>query len=119
MDKQYCRNLEYSKEEYRYSMNKSSNSIPSLCKGHNRKMNSDNSENNTTTNNKNKLKHESDRLLLDEADELSRNRKWTRDFALYIMFCRAMAAGDKTKAEACMKLLEPEVMNPLLDPVFK
>ena len=82
-------------------------------------MNSDNSENNTTTNNKNKLKHESDRLLLDEADELSRNRKWTRDFALYIMFCRAMAAGDKTKAEACMKLLEPEVMNPLLDPVFK
>ena len=84
-------------------------------------MNSDNSENNTTTttNNNNKLKHESDRLLLEEADELARNRKWTRDFALYIMFCKAMAAGDKTKAEACMKLLEPEVMNPLLDPVFK
>jgi hypothetical protein len=30
-----------------------------------------------------------------------------------------MAAGDKTKAEACMKLLEPEVMKSLLDPVFK
>jgi hypothetical protein len=35
------------------------------------------------------------------------------------MFCKAMAAGDKTKAEACMKLLEPEVMKSLLDPVFK
>ena len=82
-------------------------------------MNLDNSENNTTTNNKNKLGHESDRLLLEEADELARNRKWTRDFAIYIMFCRAMAAGDKTKAEACMKLLEPEVMKSLLDLVFK
>jgi hypothetical protein len=81
-------------------------------------MNSDNSEN-TTTNKKNKLRHKSDRLLLEEADELARNHKWTRDFALYIMFCRAMAAGDKTKAEACMKLLAPEVMNFLLDPVFK
>jgi hypothetical protein len=30
-----------------------------------------------------------------------------------------MTAGDKTKAEACMKLLEPEVMKSLLDPVFK
>jgi hypothetical protein len=82
-------------------------------------MNSDNSENNTTTNKKNKLGHKSDRLLLKEADELARNRKWTRDFALYIMFSKAMAAGDKTKAEACMKLLEPEVMNSLQDPVFK
>jgi hypothetical protein len=83
-------------------------------------MNSDNSENNTTTtNNKNKLGHKSDRLLLIEADELARNRKWTREFALYIMFSKAMAAGDKTKAEACMKLLEPEVMNSLQDPVFK
>ena len=83
-------------------------------------MNSDNSENNTTTTNKkNKLRHKSDRLLLKEADELARNHKWTRDFALYIMFCKAMAAGDKTKAEACMKLLEPEVMKSLLDPVFK
>jgi hypothetical protein len=83
-------------------------------------LNSDNSENNTTTTNKkNKLRHKSDRLLLKEADELARNHKWTRDFALYIMFCKAMVAGDKTKAEACMKLLEPEVMKSLLDPVFK
>ena len=83
-------------------------------------MNSDNSENNTTTTNKkNKLRHKSDRLLLKEADELAQNRKWTRDFALYIMFCKAMAAGDKTKAEACMKLLEPEVMNSLQDLVSK
>jgi hypothetical protein len=82
-------------------------------------MNSDKSENNTTPNKKNKLRHTSDRLLLKEADELARNRKWTRDFALYIMFCKAMAAGDKTKAEACMKLLEPEVIKSLQDPVFK
>ena len=82
----------------------------SLCKGHDQEMNSD------THNN---VGHKSSTSLLDEADELSRNRKWTREFALYIMFSKAMAAGDKTKAEACMKLLEPEVMNSLQDPVFK
>jgi hypothetical protein len=53
--------------------------------------------------------------LLDEADELARSRKWTRDFALYIMFSQAMSATNKTKAEACMKLLESEVMNSLAD----
>jgi hypothetical protein len=58
-------------------------------------------------------------LLLEEADQLAKSRNWTRPFALYIMFCKAMAAGDKTKAEACMKLLEPEVMNSLVDPMFK
>ena len=30
-----------------------------------------------------------------------------------------MSVRDKLSAEACMKLLEPEVMNPLQDPVFK
>jgi hypothetical protein len=53
--------------------------------------------------------------LLEEADELARSRNWTRDFALYIMFCKAMAAGDKVRAEAIMKMLEPEVMNSLAD----
>jgi hypothetical protein len=57
--------------------------------------------------------------LLDEADELARNRKWTRDFALYFMFCRAMDAGDKVRGEAVMELLEPEVMNSLMDAFFK
>jgi hypothetical protein len=63
------------------------------------------------------------RTLLHEADELAKNRKWTRDFALYVMFCRAMAAGDKIRAESCMKLLEQEFMNSLQtddedDPIF-
>jgi hypothetical protein len=53
--------------------------------------------------------------LLKEADELARNRKWTRDLALYIMFCKAMGAGDKVRAEAIMELLEPEVMKSLVD----
>ena len=51
--------------------------------------------------------------LLEDAKELARNRNWTRDFALYIMFCKAMAAGDKVRAEAIMNLLEPEVLNSL------
>jgi hypothetical protein len=55
--------------------------------------------------------------LLDEADELARSRKWTRSFALYIMFCEAMAVGDKIRAETCMKLLESEVMDELTKPV--
>ena len=61
--------------------------------------------------------------LLQEADELVKSRKWTRDFALYVMFCRATAAGDKIRAESCMKLLEQEFTNSLLaddedDPIF-
>ena len=56
--------------------------------------------------------------LLEEAYDLARNRKWTRDFALYIMFCEAMAVGDKLRAEACMDLLEREGENSLVDPVF-
>ncbi|HJU33786.1 MAG TPA: hypothetical protein VJ695_01565 [Nitrososphaera sp.] len=51
--------------------------------------------------------------LLQEAYELAESRKWTRDFALYIMFCRAMAEGDKMRAERCMNLLERDVMNSL------
>jgi hypothetical protein len=29
------------------------------------------------------------------------------------MYCRAMAVGDKMRAEACMNMLEQEVMNSL------
>ena len=50
----------------------------------------------------------SSRSLKREADELAKSRKWTKDFALYVMFCRAMAKGDKIRAESCMKLLEQE-----------
>jgi len=53
--------------------------------------------------------------LSEEANELARTRNCTRDFALYIMFSQAMAAGDKVRAEAIMELLEPEVMNFLAD----
>lgn len=81
----------------------------SLCKGHDQEMKSD------THNN---VDHKSSTSLLDEADELSRNRKWTRSFALYIMFCQAMSVGDKLRAEACMNLLEKEGENSLVDPVF-
>jgi hypothetical protein len=53
----------------------------------------------------------SSRSLNREADELAKSRKWTKDFALYVMFCRAMAKGDKIRAESCMKLLEQEFKN--------
>jgi hypothetical protein len=53
----------------------------------------------------------SSRSLKREADELAKSRKWTKDFALYVMFCRAMAKGDKIRAESCMKLLEQEFKN--------
>ena len=56
--------------------------------------------------------------LSEEADELARSRKWTRHFALYVMFCQAMSVGDKIRAEACMDLLEREGENSLVDPVF-
>ena len=57
-------------------------------------------------------------LLLEEANQIARSRNWTRDFALYVMFCKAMGAGDKVRAEACMNVLEQEVMNSLADPLF-
>jgi hypothetical protein len=60
----------------------------------------------------------SSRALSEEADELARGRKWTRHFALYVMFCQAMSVGDKIRAEACMNLLEREGENSLVDPVF-
>lgn len=50
-------------------------------------------------------------LLLEEADELAKRWNWTRRFALYIMFCKAMAAGDKIRTEACMNVLEQEVVD--------
>ncbi len=34
-------------------------------------------------------------LLLEEADKLVKSWNCTRPFALYIMFCKAMAVGDK------------------------
>jgi len=57
-------------------------------------------------------------LLLEEADQLAESWNWTRPFALYIMFCKAMAVGDKMRAEACMNALEQEVMKSLADPLF-
>jgi hypothetical protein len=57
-------------------------------------------------------------LLLEEANELAKSRKWTRSFALYVMFCRAMALGDKIRAEACMAVLEQEVRDSLTGPLF-
>jgi len=50
----------------------------------------------------------SSRSLKREAEELAKRRKWTKDFALYVMFCKAMAKGDKLRADSCMKLLEQE-----------
>jgi hypothetical protein len=35
------------------------------------------------------------------------------------MFSQAMTSGDKRKAEACMNVLEREVIKSLGDPVFK
>ena len=69
--------------------------------------------------NNDKVDNSSALSLLEEADELARGRKWTSDFALYIMFCKAMAAGDKVRAEAIMELLEPEVMKSLADTMAK
>jgi hypothetical protein len=57
-------------------------------------------------------------LLLEEADKLVKSWNCTRPFALYIMFCKAMAVGDKMRAEACMNVLGQEVMNSLVDPLF-
>ena len=49
--------------------------------------------------------------LLEEADELAKSKNWTRDFAVYVMYCRAMADGDKIRVEGCMELLEQEFKN--------
>ena len=70
-------------------------------------------------NNNKKVDYKSDILLLEEAEEIARDRKCTRDYALYIMFSQAMTSGDKTKAEACMNVLEREVINSFVDPMFK
>jgi hypothetical protein len=64
-----------------------------------------------------KFKDYSTTTLLLEADEIARSRKWTRSFALYVLYYQAMTAGNKTKAEACMKLLEKEVMGALTNSV--
>ena len=70
-------------------------------------------------NNNKKVDYKNDILLLEEAEEIARGRKCTRDYALYIMFSQAMTSGDKRKAEACMNVLEREVIKSLGDPVFK
>jgi hypothetical protein len=56
-------------------------------------------------------------LLSEEADKLARSRKWTRSFALYVMYYQEMTAGDMVRAEDCMNLLEQEVMNSLAYPM--
>jgi hypothetical protein len=66
-------------------------------------------------NNNKKVDYKSEILLLEEAEEIARDTKCTRDYALYIMFSQAMTSGDKRKAEACMNLLEREVMNSFAD----
>ena len=73
-----------------------------------KEMNSDN----------HKLSNMNNISLLNEADELARSQKWTRDLALYTMYSQAMKRGDKIKAKACMELLEKEVMNLLSDASF-
>lgn len=70
-------------------------------------------------NNNKKVDYKNDILLLEEAEEIARGRKCTRDYALYIMFSQAMTSGDKRKAETCMNVLEREVIKSLGDPVFK
>jgi hypothetical protein len=62
-----------------------------------------------------KFKDYNTTTLLLEADELARSRKWTRHFALYVMYHQEMTAGDMVRAEACMNLLEQEVMNSFED----
>jgi hypothetical protein len=62
-----------------------------------------------------KFKDYNTTTLLLEADELARSRKWTRHFALYVMYYQEMTAGDMVRAEACMNLLEQEVMNSFED----
>jgi hypothetical protein len=64
-----------------------------------------------------KFKDYSTTTLLLEADEIARSRKWTRSFALYVSYYKEITAGDMVRAEACMKLLEKEVMNSLADDV--
>ena len=51
--------------------------------------------------------------ILQDANDLAKSSNWTIDFALYVMYCRAKAAGDELRAEGCMKLLEQEFMNAL------
>ena len=62
-----------------------------------------------------KFKDYNTTTLLLEADELAKSRKWTLHFALYVMYYQEMTAGDMVRAEACMNLLEQEVMNSLAD----
>jgi hypothetical protein len=55
-------------------------------------------------------------LLLQEADELARSRKWTRSFALYVLYYQEITTGEMVRAEAWMKLLEKEVLGALTNP---
>jgi hypothetical protein len=57
-------------------------------------------------------------LLLQEADELARSRKWTRSFALYVLHYQEITAGDMVRAEAFMNLLQGEVMDALTNPML-
>ena len=51
--------------------------------------------------------------IFQDAEELAKSSNWTIDFALYVMYCRAKAAGDELRAEVCMMLLEQLFMNAL------
>jgi hypothetical protein len=51
--------------------------------------------------------------ILQDADELAKRSNWSIDFALYVIYCRAKAAGDDLRAEGCMKLLKQKFMNAL------
>jgi hypothetical protein len=66
----------------------------------------------------NKVGDSNSSTLSEEADELARSRRWTRHFALYIMFCQAMSVGDKIRVGACMDLFEREGIHSLVDPMF-
>ncbi|HEY1248927.1 MAG TPA: hypothetical protein VGE97_08070 [Nitrososphaera sp.] len=51
--------------------------------------------------------------ILQDAYELAKRSNWSIDFALYVIYCRAKAAGDDLRAERCMRLLEQKFMNAL------
>ena len=48
-------------------------------------------------------------LLLEQADELSRMRSWTRAFSLGIMYCAAEREERQKEADLCMALLQEEL----------
>lgn len=66
---------------------------------------------NSSNNNLSCSSSSSTTTLLKEAEELAKNRNWTTDYALFIMYCRAIADRDSIRAERCIELLEREFKN--------